>query len=179
MINLVSTVIQNSFPHVHETSAGKLAPLHPIYLLHLHRKPRIAFGLRFVAQTRPVYICLICSFCSSGRDFASGFLQIPPHDGHPCPWLTVGAINPRNGLSPSRSRACRAHTQEQYRWQAVLLIEKEVWVIRMLHLVVLSPSTILCPPVLFVLYLNLNFFNFLKEQPIHLLYFCSLQRNSL
>ena len=42
MVNLVSTVIQNSFPHVHETSAGKLAPLHPIYLLHLHRKPRIA-----------------------------------------------------------------------------------------------------------------------------------------
>ena len=42
MANLVSTVIHNSFPHVHETSAGKLAPFHPIYLLHLHRKPRIA-----------------------------------------------------------------------------------------------------------------------------------------
>jgi hypothetical protein len=39
-----------------------------------------------------------------------GFLQIPPRDGHPCLWLTVGAINPRNELSPSRSRACRTHT---------------------------------------------------------------------
>ncbi len=28
--------------------------------------------------------CLICDSCSSGRDFACGFLQIPPRDGHPC-----------------------------------------------------------------------------------------------
>ena len=34
------------------------------------------------------------SFCSSGRDFASGFLQIPPHGGHPCPWLTVPTAKP-------------------------------------------------------------------------------------
>ena len=33
--------------------------------------------------------CLVCSFCSSDRSFASGFLQTPPHDGRPCPWLTV------------------------------------------------------------------------------------------
>ena len=28
--------------------------------------------------------CLICDSCSSGQDFACGFLQIPPRDGHPC-----------------------------------------------------------------------------------------------
>ena len=33
--------------------------------------------------------CLICNFCSSDRGFALGFLQTPPHDGRPCPWLTV------------------------------------------------------------------------------------------
>ena len=27
---------------------------------------------------------LICDFCSSGQCFACGFLQIPPHGGHPC-----------------------------------------------------------------------------------------------
>jgi len=27
---------------------------------------------------------LICSSCSSGRSFAYSFLQISPHDGHPC-----------------------------------------------------------------------------------------------
>src|SRR6056297_491965 len=32
----------------------------------------------------PGYDCLVCDFCSSGRDFACGFLQIPPRDGHPC-----------------------------------------------------------------------------------------------
>lgn len=30
------------------------------------------------------YGCLLCSSCSSGQCFACGFLQIPPHDGHPC-----------------------------------------------------------------------------------------------
>ncbi|EBK2060215.1 hypothetical protein AAL85_25900 [Salmonella enterica subsp. enterica serovar Typhi] len=35
--------------------------------------------------------------CTSGRAFASGFLQIPPRDGHPCLWLTVGACQPPFG----------------------------------------------------------------------------------
>ena len=38
--------------------------------------------------------CLICDFCSSDRGFASGFLQIPPRGGHPCPWLTVPTAKP-------------------------------------------------------------------------------------
>ena len=32
----------------------------------------------------PRWNCLICDFCSSGRKFACGFLQIPPRGGHPC-----------------------------------------------------------------------------------------------
>ena len=36
-----------------------------------------------------VSMCLVCSSCSSDRGFALGFLQTPPHDGRPCPWLTV------------------------------------------------------------------------------------------
>lgn len=40
-------------------------------------------------QDRPPLISLICSSSSSGRDFAAGFLQIPPHEGHPCLWLTL------------------------------------------------------------------------------------------
>ena len=31
----------------------------------------------------------------------------PPHDGHP--WLTVGTINPRIGLTPTSKRPCWAH----------------------------------------------------------------------
>ena len=39
--------------------------------------------------------CLVCDFCSSGKRFACGFLQIPLRDGHPC--------RPANG-SPSLVR---------------------------------------------------------------------------
>lgn len=45
-------------------------------------------------QTHPTLVSLVCSSCSSDRDFASDFLQIPPHDGHPCPWLVVPTTKP-------------------------------------------------------------------------------------
>ncbi|MBR1443589.1 MAG: hypothetical protein IJ583_08655, partial [Firmicutes bacterium] len=32
--------------------------------------------------------------CSSDRGFALDLLQIPPHDGHPCPLLTVPTAKP-------------------------------------------------------------------------------------
>ncbi|WP_237039726.1 hypothetical protein [Phocaeicola faecalis] len=41
--------------------------------------------------------CLISGFCSSDREFASGFLRIPPHGGHPCSWLTIPTIKARSG----------------------------------------------------------------------------------
>ena len=59
-----------------------------------------SIGLSLSWQGRPPVYGLICGFCSSARNFAlrwtfqppqSGFLQIPPHDGHPCLWLTVPA----------------------------------------------------------------------------------------
>ena len=31
-----------------------------------------------------VFPSLICGSCTSGQGFAYSFLQIPPHDGHPC-----------------------------------------------------------------------------------------------
>ena len=59
-----------------------------------------SIGLLLVLQSRPPQASLICGFCSSAREFAlrwtfqppqSGFLRIPPRDGHPCLWLTVPA----------------------------------------------------------------------------------------
>ena len=47
--------------------------------------------------------CLLCGFCSSGQRFVSGFLQIPPRDGHPCLQLTVPPAGPVEDL------ACSAH----------------------------------------------------------------------
>lgn len=44
---------EKKHPHVRETSRGKINNLHPIYLHHLLCRIRVAFGLRFVVQTRP------------------------------------------------------------------------------------------------------------------------------
>lgn len=51
-------------------------------------------GLCFDLQTRLFQFSLLYSFCSSVRDFASTFLQIPPHGGHPCHQLTVPTAKP-------------------------------------------------------------------------------------
>nr|DAX48122.1 MAG TPA: hypothetical protein [Caudoviricetes sp.] len=45
--------------------------------------------------------------------FASGFLQIPSHDGHPCLWLMIPTVKAHSGLSPPSCRPCRAHKQKR------------------------------------------------------------------
>ena len=59
---------------------------------------------------------LIRDFCTSDRNFASTFFQIPPHDGHPWSWLVVGHCdyNPHNRLSLSRYMPCPAY-QKNFR----------------------------------------------------------------
>ena len=58
---------------------------------------------------------LIRDFCTSDRNFASTFFQIPPHDGHPWSWLVVGHCdyNPHNRLSLSRYMPCPAYLNNQ------------------------------------------------------------------
>jgi hypothetical protein len=55
--------------------------------------------------------CLICDFYTSNRGFASSFLQIPPHSGHPCLWLTVPTAKP---VADSHRQAIRhvGHTNK-------------------------------------------------------------------
>ena len=72
-----------------QISPGKNADLHPMYLPHL---PPCAPGsgrASFCYANSPAHNGLICGSCSSGREFAAGFLQIPPHDGHHCFWLIL------------------------------------------------------------------------------------------
>src|SRR5215217_3250595 len=48
--------------------------------------------------------CLICDFYSSSQRFACGFLQIPPHDGHPCRPASDSPCRVRRRLSlPSKT----------------------------------------------------------------------------
>ena len=62
--------------------------------------------------------CLLCGSCSSGQRFVSGFLQIPPHDGHPCLQLTVPPAGPVEDLacsahaSPPGESPCRAQKKK-------------------------------------------------------------------
>ena len=46
------------------------------------------------------------------RVTTSGFLQIPPHDGHPCRRLTPSHYPADSGLSPVRNVRRRAHKQQ-------------------------------------------------------------------
>jgi hypothetical protein len=86
-----------------QISPGKNADLHPMYLPHL---PQCAPGsgrVSFCFANSPAHHGLICGFCSSGRDFAAGFLQIPPHDGHPCLGLILLAAK---RIADSHRRVC-------------------------------------------------------------------------
>ena len=53
---------------------------------------------------------LICDSCSSGQCFAFGFLQIPPHDGHPCRSANRSPCQADSGLSPPSHPATTACT---------------------------------------------------------------------
>ncbi len=56
----------------------------------------------------------LCASCSSGQCFACGFLQIPPHDGHPCRPANDSPYQARSELSSYRNMACRAYTQRSF-----------------------------------------------------------------
>ena len=45
---------------------------------------RMTVGFSAVRHLAPGLPCLICASCSSGRKFASSFLQTPPRGGRPC-----------------------------------------------------------------------------------------------
>ena len=102
MTNLVSTTVRTFFllpmsmrpPRVLTRSF----PLIPATSTASDSVQLLGFGLfgSLAHRLRP-----IPGFCSSGQSFAlrrtfhppqSGFLQIPPHDGHPCLRLTLPAV---------------------------------------------------------------------------------------
>ena len=58
----------------------------------------------------PVFPSLVCGSCSSGQGFAYSFLQIPPHDGHPCCSAMYFVVAyAYSGLTPVRARPWRAN----------------------------------------------------------------------
>ena len=98
-------LVNSSF--INNVSLGKINNLHLIYLLHLLIEVLDSVGLRFVMQTRPLLVSLVCSSCSSDQDFAVSFLQITSHGG-------AAHYQTRNGLSLSSCCPCWAHIKRSY-----------------------------------------------------------------
>jgi hypothetical protein len=81
-------------------------------------------GLCFVRQTHPPQFSLLSGLYSSDQDFAYRFLQIPPHDGHPCGSASGSRGLAYSGLSPPSYRPCRAHLNHH-------LLKQVGWICRL------------------------------------------------
>lgn len=68
-----------------------------------------------------VFPSLLCDFCPSDQEFAYSFLQIPPHDGHPCLRLYPSHHRADSGLAPVRNVRRRAHTKKETPKQFLLM----------------------------------------------------------
>ena len=80
-----------------------------IYLPHLLVLPA-TFWTSPLSAGLSVFPSLICGFCPSGQRFACSFLQIPPHDGHPCcSAMCFVVAYAHSGLPPVRARPWRAN----------------------------------------------------------------------
>ena len=61
-----------------------------------------------------VFSSLLCDSCPSDQGFAYSFLQIPPHDGHPCcSAMCFVVAYAHSGLSPVRARPWRANVKKR------------------------------------------------------------------
>ena len=92
-----------------ETSTLKVRALSP-HLSATSTRTSGNFWTSSLLADLSVFPSLICDFCPSDQGFAYSFLQIPPHDGHPCcsaiHFLVAQACS---GLSPVRARPWRAN----------------------------------------------------------------------
>ena len=97
-----------------ETSTLKVRTLSP-HLSATSTRTSGNFWTSSLLADLSVFPSLICDFCPSDQGFAYSFLQIPPHDGHPCcsaiHFLVAQACS---GLSPVRARPWRANQKRKY-----------------------------------------------------------------
>ena len=86
------------FPHLPATSTGTSSN----------------FWTSSLCADLSVFPSLICGSCPSGQGFAYSFLQISPHDEHPCCSAVYFVVAyAYSGLSPARARPWRANTKDE------------------------------------------------------------------
>ena len=83
-----------------QVNMASFAPLAAAYIFRTSCRHRTS--LLFASSS--VLSDLECGFCTSVRGFVSGFLQIPPHEGHPCLRLAVPSARPAGDLHPQESK---------------------------------------------------------------------------
>src|SRR5271157_1911669 len=78
--------------------------------------------------------------CSSGQRFAYSFLQIPPHDGHPCRSANTSPCRVCRGLSPPSECALPGAPTQKGAWRALPcpLLNTSLWHFDQLDLAVLA-----------------------------------------
>ncbi len=97
-------------PHVHEASPGTRMLFLSIYLSYLLPMIPCSYWASTCSAVLPSCSAYMLRV-TSGRRFAAGFLQIPPHDGHPCLKLYPSHYRADSGLAPVRTCARRAHSK--------------------------------------------------------------------
>ena len=96
-----------------ETSTLKVRALSP-HLSATSTRTSGNFWTSSLLADLSVFPGLVCGSCSSDQEFAYSFLQIPPHDGHPCcsaMCFVVAYVH--SGLSPVRARPWRANQKRK------------------------------------------------------------------
>ena len=105
-------VVTTANESARETSTLKVRTLSP-HLSATSTRTSSNFWTSSLLADLSVFPSLICDFCPSDQGFAYSFLQIPPHDGHPCcsaiHFLVAQACS---GLSPVRARPWRANQKD-------------------------------------------------------------------
>ncbi|SDK91407.1 hypothetical protein SAMN05216192_1611, partial [Paenibacillus typhae] len=89
------SVVRIFFPYLTSVRPPRVRAItFPSSICHIYILEFGQYWTLLCSASSSVPACLLCDFCSSDRGFASGFLQIPPRGGHPCPWLTVPTAKP-------------------------------------------------------------------------------------
>ena len=103
--------ISQPYPHLQllrQTSPGNPYPPSRLCPPHIHPCLPCRYRTLKIYAFSSRHECLLCDGCSSGQRFAPqalpavtcGFLQIPPHGGHPCRSANCSPCRVSRGLAP-------------------------------------------------------------------------------
>ena len=104
---VVTNEFHTLFLFADKTSLGTTRFFLSIHLPHLPQLIPSSYWTSVCAATLSLTVAL-CDFCASDQRFASTFLQIPPHDGHPwCSAISFPLLGRIRDFHPLETCAAR------------------------------------------------------------------------